>query len=59
MFAKLVGVLPNSFIWNNYENDYPLPEKLYCRCLTCSDLARNYLSGTIPPEWASTKVEYM
>ncbi|KAL0305597.1 UNVERIFIED_CONTAM: Beta-amylase 2, chloroplastic [Sesamum radiatum] len=24
-----------------------------------SDLTRNYLSGTIPPEWALTKLEYM
>jgi len=24
-----------------------------------SDLNRNYLSGTIPPEWASTKLEFM
>ncbi|VFQ97087.1 unnamed protein product [Cuscuta campestris] len=23
------------------------------------DLTRNYLSGTIPPEWASTKLEYL
>lgn len=24
-----------------------------------SDLSRNYLSGPLPPEWASTKLEYM
>ncbi|KAI3743726.1 hypothetical protein L1987_56791 [Smallanthus sonchifolius] len=23
------------------------------------DLARNYLNGTIPPEWASTKLEFL
>ncbi|GFQ03190.1 probable LRR receptor-like serine/threonine-protein kinase at1g07650 [Phtheirospermum japonicum] len=27
--------------------------------LTTIDLTRNYLSGTIPPEWAYTKLEYL
>ncbi|GMY37739.1 probable leucine-rich repeat receptor-like serine/threonine-protein kinase At3g14840 isoform X2 [Fagus crenata] len=27
--------------------------------LNTIDLTRNYLSGTIPPEWASTKLEYL
>nr|XP_016448502.1 PREDICTED: probable leucine-rich repeat receptor-like serine/threonine-protein kinase At3g14840 [Nicotiana tabacum] len=41
----LAGVLPPSLV------KLPYLKKI--------DLARNYLSGTIPPEWASTKVEYM
>ncbi|XP_019198423.1 PREDICTED: probable leucine-rich repeat receptor-like serine/threonine-protein kinase At3g14840 [Ipomoea nil] len=41
----LQGVLPPSLV--------KLP------FLKTIDLTRNYLSGTIPPEWASTKLEYI
>ncbi|MCD9646968.1 hypothetical protein HAX54_037233 [Datura stramonium] len=41
----LPGVLPPSLV------KLPYLKKI--------DLSRNYLSGTIPPEWASTKLEYM
>ncbi|XP_073300775.1 probable LRR receptor-like serine/threonine-protein kinase At1g07650 isoform X2 [Primulina huaijiensis] len=41
----LAGVLPPSLAKLPY--------------LKTIDLTRNYLSGTIPPEWASTKLEYM
>ncbi|XP_059664542.1 probable leucine-rich repeat receptor-like serine/threonine-protein kinase At3g14840 isoform X2 [Cornus florida] len=41
----LAGVLPKSLAKLQY--------------LTTIDLTRNYLSGTIPPEWASTKLEYL
>ncbi|KZV47497.1 putative LRR receptor-like serine/threonine-protein kinase [Dorcoceras hygrometricum] len=41
----LAGVLPPSLAKLTY--------------LKTIDLTRNYLSGTIPPEWASTKLEYM
>ncbi|KAH0701084.1 hypothetical protein KY290_015981 [Solanum tuberosum] len=41
----LAGVLPPSLIKLPY--------------LTKIDVSRNYLSGTIPPEWASIKLEYM
>ncbi|XP_059664581.1 probable leucine-rich repeat receptor-like serine/threonine-protein kinase At3g14840 isoform X2 [Cornus florida] len=41
----LAGVLPPSLAKLPY--------------LKTIDLTRNYLSGTIPPEWASTKLEYL
>ncbi|XP_055803387.1 probable LRR receptor-like serine/threonine-protein kinase At1g07650 isoform X1 [Solanum dulcamara] len=41
----LAGVLPPSLIKLPY--------------LKTIDVARNYLSGTIPPEWASIKLEFM
>ncbi|GMY05972.1 probable leucine-rich repeat receptor-like serine/threonine-protein kinase At3g14840 isoform X1, partial [Fagus crenata] len=41
----LDGMLPPSLV------KLPYLEKI--------DLTRNYLSGTIPPEWASTKLEYL
>ncbi|KAK2976663.1 hypothetical protein RJ640_017406 [Escallonia rubra] len=50
-------------------NDLPLYYKntVNCNCsnpdgvchVTSIDLSRNYLNGTIPPEWASTKLEYL
>ncbi|XWS18555.1 hypothetical protein CRYUN_Cryun32bG0055400 [Craigia yunnanensis] len=53
--------------WITTEKD---PRKLYNNTVLCNcsfpggvchvdsiDLSRNYLSGTIPPEWASTKLE--
>ncbi|KAK4710936.1 hypothetical protein R3W88_005449 [Solanum pinnatisectum] len=41
----LAGVLPPSLVKLPY--------------LKTIDVSRNYLSGTIPPEWASIKLEYM
>ncbi|KAI8001029.1 putative LRR receptor-like serine/threonine-protein kinase [Camellia lanceoleosa] len=41
----LSGVLPRSIVKLPY--------------LKIIDLSRNYLSGPLPPEWASTKLEYM
>ncbi|MCD7460129.1 hypothetical protein HAX54_042938 [Datura stramonium] len=41
----LAGVLPPSLV------KLPYLKKI--------DVSRNYLSGTIPPEWASTNLEYM
>ncbi|KAB1221472.1 hypothetical protein CJ030_MR2G028847 [Morella rubra] len=41
----LAGALPPSLVKLTY--------------LKTIDLTRNYLTGTIPPEWASTKLEYL
>ncbi|PHU26041.1 hypothetical protein BC332_04373 [Capsicum chinense] len=45
------------YIYNQFLNFTYFLENHYG--FTCSDLNRNYLSGTIPPEWASTNLEIM
>ncbi|KAK1378367.1 hypothetical protein POM88_025111 [Heracleum sosnowskyi] len=37
----------------------PPPSLAKLRYIKQIDFTRNYLSGTIPPEWASTKLEYI
>ncbi|OMO82764.1 hypothetical protein COLO4_22844 [Corchorus olitorius] len=52
---SLRGVLPSELI--NLTHLKVMPK--YSVLFACSDFAYNYLSGSIPPEWASMQLEFM